>query len=200
MRAAHRPWTARWLAVLLPFLLVLAACTGFPASGPDRPDDAGGAFVTEPAGSPAPDGASTSPSVRSLSDLVCRDIYTPTALDHIFLGTVNARGIASGYHYEGFPDSLGRVVPGTRTEPDEDGIYEARVEVNGVAKSGNRGRSTFFPRDWPPQEVVDAIEAAYDSRVHVDGNIWAGAGGGIGILMYLDEEERIISAFPDRGG
>lgn len=177
-----------------------ASPAGLSAPASDAAASSSDAPASSGASADAADAASPAEPVRSLADLNCRDIYTRTALEHIFLGTVNARGVASGYHYEGFPGSLGEVVPGTRTEPDANGIYEARVEVDGIAKSGNRGRSTFFPRDWSPQEVVDAIEAAYDSRMHVNGNIWAGAGGGIGIQLYLDDGERIISAFPERGG
>ena len=50
-----------------------------------------------------------------------------------------------------------------------------------------------------PQEVVDAINEAYDNRVFVEGtsNTYRGsAENGLEIEMYLNENGKIISAFP----
>jgi hypothetical protein len=135
----------------------------------------------------------------ALSDLKNTDAFTEGALEHIFEG-VNPLGVASGYHYEGVPSAGGSVVPGTATTPDANGVYEARITVGGVKKTGNGGYSSFFPSAWTPQDVVDAIEEAYESREFVTGDTWRGKGRKVSILMYIDEENHIISAFPEYEG
>ena len=50
-----------------------------------------------------------------------------------------------------------------------------------------------------PQEVVDAINEAYEARVFDTNsrNIYEGISkNGMKITMYLDSEKKIISAFP----
>ncbi len=76
----------------------------------------------------------------------------------------------SGYHYrpggEDFPDR--RLVPGSEvTYPN--GVYKAEPEffdatLNPPAgawkpKAGNSGVSTFFPDDWTPAQVDNAVSA-----------------------------------------
>lgn len=71
------------------------------------------------------------------------------------------------------------------------------VEVDGIAKSGNGGMSTFYPDNMSPQEVIDAINEAYDNGVNTRGNTYVGESeNGLGITMYLDANDKIISAFP----
>ena len=138
--------------------------------------------------------------VASIDDLQNTENFKDGALEHILEGEVNRRGKAVGYHYEGFVDSKGSVIEGTRTEPDELGVYVAKVEVDGVAKESNGGRSTFFPEDWTPQEVVDAINEAYEYKEFVTGSTNTYVGeleNGMQIQMYIDQNtDKIISAFP----
>jgi hypothetical protein len=123
--------------------------------------------------------------------------FRPNALRHIFHGEVNVRGKAVGYHYEGIPNTPGKVIPGTETPPNRYGVYQAQVEVNGIPKTGNSGYSTFFPKNMSPQEIVDAINHAYSNKVHLTGNTYVGvAPNGMEIQMYLDASGQIISAFP----
>ena len=51
------------------------------------------------------------PDLETLHDPA---IFTRTALEHIFVGSVNSRGAASGYHSEAYPEALGEVIGGTR--------------------------------------------------------------------------------------
>lgn len=81
--------------------------------------------------------------------------FTDKAIDHIFEGEVNGRGNGTGYHYEGIESSPGSVIEGTRGISNEFGVYEGRVEVNGVPKTENGGMSTFFPEEMTPQQVID---------------------------------------------
>ena len=145
----------------------------------------------------APQQSDNIPDLEALHDPA---IFTRTALEHIFVGSVNSRGAASGYHSEAYPEALGEVIGGTRSKPDADGVYEAKVRVDGIDKAGNRGYSTFFPVDMTVEQVVQAIREAYETRNPVTGNTWRGEGGDLSILMYLDDKDRIISAFPEYGG
>lgn len=133
----------------------------------------------------------------ALSDLTNTEIFRPGALEHILEGELNRNGDAVGFHYEGLPTAKGAVVEGTRTNPNKYGVYEAEVEVEGVKKRGNRGISSFFPLDWTAQEVVDAINEAYDTKQFITGNTYEGlSADGVIIHMYLDKDDQIISAFP----
>ncbi len=136
-------------------------------------------------------------SQEDLDGLERIDNFRPSAIDHIFNGEINSRGHATGYHYEGIEDSPGKSIEGTKTELDENGVYKATVEVDGVLKVGNGGASSFYPEDMSPQEVIDSINEAYDSRVHLRGNTYIGeVNGQFDVEMYLDDDEKIISAFP----
>lgn len=123
--------------------------------------------------------------------------FRSSAIEHIFNGEINRRGQAVGYHYEGIEESPGNIIEGTKNEPDKNGVYIASVEVDGIAKSGNGGMSTFYPDNMSPQEVIDAINEAYDNRVNTRCNTYVGESeNGLGITMYLDANDKIISAFP----
>lgn len=135
--------------------------------------------------------------VFSLEELQHTEYFAAGSLEHIFYGEVNRKGNATGYHSEAFPDTPGSVVEGTRSEENAEGVYQGQVEVNGIPKAGNRGYSTFFPKDWTPQQVVNGINEAYDSRQHDQGNTYLGeTEEGLVIQMYLTDKEKIISAFP----
>lgn len=125
------------------------------------------------------------------------DNFRTSALDHIFNGEINRYNQVGGYHYEGIADSPGSIVEGTKSEPDENGVYTGVVEVNGVQKQTNDGKSTFFPEQMSPQEVVDSINEAYDNRESMNGNTYVGSSNnGLTVVMYLDRDDKIISAFP----
>ncbi|MGV2643507.1 cytosolic protein, partial [Clostridium perfringens] len=105
-----------------------------------------------------------------------------------------------GFHYEGMPTAKGNIIQGTESVPNQFGIYTARVAVNGVSKVGNGGTSTFFPKSYTPQNIVDSINEAYSSRQFIQGtrNTFRGqTSSGIIVEMYIDSSTgKIISAFP----
>ncbi|MEW9675734.1 EndoU domain-containing protein [Lentibacillus sp. L22] len=139
----------------------------------------------------------TNVTITSISDLQDTDNFRNGALEHIFEGELNSRGNAVGFHYDGLPTKKGEVIPGTETKPNEDGVYEAKIKVNGTTKKSNGGKSTLFPKDWNSQQVVDAINEAYDAKTFISGNTYEGlTADGMVIRMYLDQNEKIISAFP----
>lgn len=123
--------------------------------------------------------------------------FAKNTLEHIFDGTINGKGKATGYHYTMVTDSKGRVVEGSRSEVDENGVFTGKVEVSGVRKNGF---SSFFPESWTPQQVVDAINTAYDDATensnNPKGTLWIGYCGDLEIDMYLDSDMKIVSAFP----
>ena len=133
-------------------------------------------------------------------DLKNTQNFRPGALKHILEGEVNGKGNAVGFHYKGMSSSKGKTISGTKTTLNEVGVYEAKVEVNGIPKVNNGGRSTFFPDTWSPQEVVDAINEAFKNKQFVEGtrNTYIGKlSNGMKIQMFIDSTtNKIISAFP----
>lgn len=131
-----------------------------------------------------------------IEDLENTEHFSSSAIEHIFNGSVNSSGNGSGYHYDMVEGSDGQIIPGTRSEEDINGLYTANVEVDGHRKNHY---STFFPDEWSPQEVVDAINAARQDALDNDrhqGTTWIGYFEDIEIDMYFDSKDRIVSAFP----
>lgn len=113
-------------------------------------------------------------------------------LEHILEGVVNGQGKAVGFHYEGMPNSKGKVI--NRSKPNKYGVYEATIEVDGTIKSV---KSTMFPKEWTPQNVVDAIQEAYKNKTLKKGNTYeATLSSGMKIEMFIDKKGKIISAYP----
>ena len=123
--------------------------------------------------------------------------FAKNTLEHIFDGTINSKGKATGYHYSMVTDSKGEIISGTESDKDGHGVFTAKVKVNGVKKNGF---SSFYPEDWTPQQVVDAINEAYDDAMsdksNPHGSLWIGYSGDLEIDMYLDNSKRITTAFP----
>ena len=127
--------------------------------------------------------------------------FSRHGLEHIFDGTVNKKGKATGYHYSKVEDSKGRIIDGSRSKKDGNGVFTAKVEVDGVKKEGF---SSFYPEDWSPQEVVDAINTAYKEALNDPknprGSLWIGHAGKLEIDMYLDDNRKILTAYPIHRG
>lgn len=72
------------------------------------------------------------------------------------------------------------------------------VEVDGVVKTSNGDYSSFFPKDYTLQQIVDSINEAFNNKVLVEGtmNIFEGVtSSGIKIQMYI-RDGKIMSTFP----
>ena len=140
----------------------------------------------------------TSYGKSSLIELKNTDNFMDSTIEHIFEGNVR-RGKAGGYHYECIKDTAGNIVNGTEVLINDLGVYKAQVEVNGIPKSGNGGYSTFFHKEKSPQDVIDSINEAYNNKVFVVGskNSYIGiSNNGLEIEMYINNNGKIISAFP----
>ncbi|MCQ2022832.1 EndoU domain-containing protein, partial [Clostridium butyricum] len=135
--------------------------------------------------------------VKSIDDLKNTENFKDSALKHILEGEINKRGKAVGFHYERFPTTKGNIIEGTKSLPDELGVYTGRVEVSGIPKTSNGGQSTFFPESWTAQDIVDAINQAYVNKTFVRGNTYIGTlPSGMKIEMFIDQYGNIISAYP----
>ena len=123
--------------------------------------------------------------------------FAKNTLEHIFDGTINSKGNATGYHYTGVTDSKGEVIAGTESKKDAHGVFTGKVKVSGVKKNGF---SSFYPEEWTPQQVVDAINEAYkdalSDKSNPHGDLWIGYSGDLEIDMYLNSSKKITTAFP----
>lgn len=166
------------------FLLFFTSCVSQPHTE----------YVEEPN---ATESSEYNEEVTSIDELEETGHFREGALEHILEGEINHKGQAVGFHYNQLPSKRGKIVEDTKTKPNEDGIYEAEITVDGKQKAGNNGKSTFFPDEWDTQEVVNAINEAYEHKIHIHGNTFEGlTKDGIQIRMYLDQNDKIISAFP----
>lgn len=79
-------------------------------------------------------------------------------------------------------------------------LIEIWVNENRQFEEIHEKRSTFFPKHWNSQQVVDAINEAFDNKQLIRGtkNSYIGElSSGMQIEMYLDSATgKIISAFP----
>ena len=140
-------------------------------------------------------------NMDDLANLQHTENFTEKSLIHIFEGDVRRRQ-AGGYHYDMVEGTSGSIIEGTKSPALNDaGVYEAKVEVNGIPKKGNGGYSTLFPDHMSPQEVVDTINEAYEKRqfkVKTRNTYEGFSKNGMKITMYLDSEQKIISAYPSK--
>lgn len=131
----------------------------------------------------------------------------PNVVNHIFNGEVKCTSAgkgkkrleATGYHTEVVKNAEGKIIPGTKSSPDKNGIYRGRVTVNGVRKRTNGGLSTFFPANWSPQHIVNSINQAYTTRmvVNASGSICIGTSKeGIKMRMRINPNGKIASVYP----
>lgn len=133
-----------------------------------------------------------------LKSLKNTDNFQRGAIEHIFIGEVS-RGSASGYHYARIKGARGYILPDTKEYLNNYGLYRAKIAVDGMPKSNNHGYSTFFPDAMSPQDVIDAINEAYVKRTKVpetENSFIGFTKNGMRIIMYIDSDEKIISAFP----
>lgn len=110
-------------------------------------------------------------------------------LEHIFKGNK-----AGGFHYEGLLDANGKVLQITKPA-NKYGVYEAIVEIGGKVK---KQPTTFFPKSWTAEEVIEAIEKVYRNPSKVDNvkDIFEGTVNGVNIRICLDETGKIVTAYP----
>ena len=87
------------------------------------------------------------------------------------------------------------------------GVYEAKVYAKGddgieIIKTGNGGRSTFFPDDWDEARILDEVEHAVSNNKGFANGIDAANGyygfsknGNVKIQFYYRESDGYIGSF-----
>ena len=123
--------------------------------------------------------------------------FNPKAIEHIFEGEINKRGDVVGGHYEPTMINNENVKITKKGKPNENGVYSINFEINSTKKKGG---STVFPEDWTSQQVVDNINIAYENKVQIGDkpNKYEGSVNGIKIQMYVDNDGKIMTAFPKK--
>jgi hypothetical protein len=113
-------------------------------------------------------------------------------------------GVHSKRAIENFHGSARIVVV---TLPDASGVYEAKVYAKGpdgieVAKSGNGGKSTFFPDSWDETRILDEAEYAIKHNKGFENGVDAKDGyygfsrdGKVRIAFYYNESGGGINSF-----
>jgi len=93
------------------------------------------------------------------------------------------------------------------TPPDASGVYEAKVYAKGpdgveVTKSGNGGKSTFFPDSWDEARILDEAEYAIKHNKGFENGVDARDGyygysrdGKVRIAFYYNESTGGINSF-----
>lgn len=140
-----------------------------------------------------------------LNQLENTQSFTKEALNHIFRGEVNEKGELKGYHHEGVRGNTARIIPGSKTAPDKNGVYYGKVMKEYHGKILVRSQeSSFFPRNWSPQQVVNEINHSYSNATPVNPHrptILEGvslSGMTIRIIVHKNTG-KIRTAFPIRG-
>ncbi|WP_242623965.1 EndoU domain-containing protein [Micromonospora kangleipakensis] len=133
----------------------------------------------------------------------------PHFVDHVFGGHVRP-GLTkgSGYHYRpGGQDFPGRRIrPGTVNRHPTNGAYEAEPEFfdptrnpphgEWKPKAGNGGVSTFFPDDWTPAQVDNAISGAFQNAVRQPDGTWIGTYREVTIQGFYDGPDGFTHGWP----
>lgn len=136
-------------------------------------------------------------AIKSLDELKNIDNFRDKkVLEHIFLGNYKNSGKPSGYHHES-EDSIFRVIPNTKSETNDYGVYNAWFSIDG--ENNNKKYSTFFPENMTRQEIVDSINEVYEKIIKrgiAEDAIYSDVTSiGMKIEMYI-ENGKIITAYP----
>ena len=117
--------------------------------------------------------AKASYTMADIKKLKNTENFAKNTLEHIFDGTINGKGKATGYHYTKVTDSKGKIIDGTRSDVDENGVFTGKV---------------------------DAINTAYNDAINdpnnPKGTLWIGYCDDLEIDMYLNSNNKITTAFP----
>ena len=92
------------------------------------------------------DSSAASYTMQDIKRLRNTEVFARGALEHIFDGTINKKGKATGYHYDKVEGSRGKILPGTRSKEDRHGVFtwmacRRMVSVPSILMNGH-------PRKW----------------------------------------------------
>jgi Bacterial EndoU nuclease len=127
----------------------------------------------------------------------------PINLAHIEFGEINWREEAVGFHHRpnGVDPPDARVLQIVQP-PNAMGIYRARVALRDPATGQwvrKKAPSTFYPDAMTPEDVIDAVLAAFQSgNIRNNGHFIGPSGRGFAIEGWY-QNGRINAAYPLRG-
>lgn len=119
----------------------------------------------------------------------------------LFHGLIDQHGRVLGLHHRGSIGSRmsARLVPGTRTPADANGVYQATAELRDPDSGGwvhASAPSSFFPDHWPRTRVLDEIRGALEDA-RFEGLRWEGISpSGVRVGGFLDGEGTVRAAYP----
>ncbi|MEE4689860.1 EndoU domain-containing protein [Pseudomonas alliivorans] len=95
-----------------------------------------------------------------------------------------------------------RVIPGTASAPNAQGVYRAKIQVADPAnlgkflsKTNNGGISTMFPDSWSADRIKSEVNSAFQDRI-VSGNRWSGiTPSGVKVEGYLEPKTTVYPKF-----
>ena len=110
-------------------------------------------------------------------------------MKHVFYGNS-----AGGFHYKGLKGANGEIKTITDL-PNKYGVYRAKVSILGKEQ---KKAKTFFPDNWTPQQVIDAVEEAFEKGDYIPSNNTKEyiMKSGMKIQVNLNKAGEVISAFP----
>jgi len=115
---------------------------------------------------------------------------------HIFSAEVKPNGNVVGGHSTATGEV--KVIPGTASTPNAQGVYSAKIEVPDpnnpgqfLPKTNNNGVSTMFPDSWNVDKVKLEVDTAYQNRV-INGNKWSGTTpSGVKVEGYISPKTTV---------
>lgn len=121
----------------------------------------------------------TPPDLNAKATQDVSSVTAPIDFDgHILSGEVKPNGSVVGGH--SIANGNVRVISGTQSPPNAQGVYTAQIEVPDPAnpgqflrKTNNGGMSTMFPDAWTADRVKVEVDVAFQNKV-VSGNKWTG--------------------------
>lgn len=129
---------------------------------------------------------------------VDRDINRRTGVEVVYAGGFHSR-------HPSLQNTTARVIAGTVSPPDKNGVYTANVEIYDQSTGQwirKRSISSFFPDNWPPEKIDMAIHEAYLNRVPDpagSAGSFLGTSNGVTIQIIVDSRGAIVTAYPLAG-
>ena len=119
---------------------------------------------------------------------------------HILSAELKANGNVVGGHSIASGDV--KIVPGTASQPNAQGVYQAQIMVPDPAnpgqflpKTNNGGVSTMFPDSWSAARVKVEVDFAYQNRT-INGNIWTGVTpSGVVVKGYINPKTTVYPIY-----
>ena len=107
------------------------------------------------------------------------NVTVPIDFDnHILNAEIKADGRVVGGHSVASGEV--RIIPGSESAPNAQGVYVAKIEVADPAnpgaflsKTNNNGESTMFPKTWTSDRIKVEVDEAFKNKTVV-GNKWTG--------------------------